>query len=199
MIEELEKKYFEFFNKDYLTNEEAKEHERLRLLLDAELNKECQLLYNQLRDIGVLTNDIWDFVNTSESYPEAIPLLIKHLEKPYHKRNKEGIVRALAVKEAKGIACQAIINEYNRSDKSDFHYCWTFGNTMNVVINKDYLDQVISIVENPENGESREMFVMALGKFKNNKVREVLFKLLNDKDELVRKAAEKKYRKFKNQ
>ena len=42
-----------------------------------------------------------DLVNTAQPYKKAVPILLKHLDKPYPGRGREGIARALAVPEAK--------------------------------------------------------------------------------------------------
>lgn len=47
-------------------------------------------------------HSVWNLVNTTEPYPHFLPILAKHLSRPYHKRVREAIVRALAVNEAKG-------------------------------------------------------------------------------------------------
>ncbi|GAB4012012.1 hypothetical protein [Nocardioides ultimimeridianus] len=50
---------------------------------------------------GVRVRSIWDLVGTSEPYPEALPVLIEHLERGgYPERVMEGLGRALAVKPA---------------------------------------------------------------------------------------------------
>ncbi len=147
---------------------------------EAELRKDEKPLIKELVSFGFNISSSWELVNTSAKYEDAIPVLVKHLSKPYHKKNKEGIVRALAVKEAKGIACKVIIEEYHKAPKDDFHYRWAFGNTMAVIITEEHMDDVIEIVQDEENGESRDMFVRALGKVKSSKVEQVLIDLLDD-------------------
>jgi hypothetical protein len=141
--------------------------------------------------------EVVDLVNTSKSYKEAIPVLISHLPRPYHLRNKEGIVRALAVKEAKGIACIPIIDEYHRTPKEHHNYRWVFGNTMTVIITEECIDDVVDIVLDDSNGESRQQFVIALGKLKSPRAKETLQQLLNDNSEVIRKDAQKALKQIK--
>lgn len=122
--------------------------------------------------------------------------MVKHLSKPYHIKNKEGIVRVLAVKEAKGIACSDILYEYYKAPKENLNYRWAFDNTLAVVITIEYIDDVIAIVLDESNGESRHMFVAALGKLKSPKAKKALQQLLNDKSDLIRKEALKALQKF---
>ena len=160
------------------------------------LDKDERPLVKELQAAGFKVHSAWDFVNTSKGYVDAIPILIRHLSKPYHPRNKEGIVRALAVREAKGIACKALLEEYLKASKDDFHYRWTFGNTMERVITKEYISEVLEIVKNPDNGDSRHMFIRALGKLKAQDAKKTLEKLVKGDSEVIAKEAEKALKKI---
>lgn len=100
------------------------------------------------------------------------------------------------MKEAKGVACRAIIDEYNKAPKNDSNYRWALGNTMAVIMTADYIDDVVAIVQDEGNGESRHMFVAALGNTKSSKTREILKQLLIDKSEVIRKEAQKALQKI---
>jgi hypothetical protein len=51
--------------------------------------------------VGIKVASVWDLVNTSEPYPEALPVLMKHLERGgYPDRVMESLGRSLAVKPA---------------------------------------------------------------------------------------------------
>lgn len=189
-ISKLDKRFRELVQKPNKSQEEIEEKERVRLKLESALDKDEKPLINELQEVGVKVSSAWDLVNTTKSYKKAIPVLIKHLSKPYYSKNKEGIVRALAVKEAIGTACKAVINEYHNIPKEDHFLRWAFGNTMTVIITEDYIDDVIDIVLDETNGDSRQMFVSALGKLKSPKAKEVLKQLLNDKSEVIRKEAQ---------
>jgi len=65
----------------------------------ARLRAEQAVLLADLRKAGCNIESIWDLVNTSERYPEAIPILLRHLRLPYSDRTLEGIARSLAVPE----------------------------------------------------------------------------------------------------
>jgi len=150
-----------------------------------------------LLSVGIQVESVSDLMKTSEKYEEAIPVLIDQLSKPYDSYIKEAIVRALAVKEAKGIACKAIIEEYKKAPKDthadcrEFSYRWAFGNTMAVIMTDDYVDEVIELVLDVGNGPSRDMFVKSLGKTKSFKAKQVLEKLIYDPEPFVRDEAQK--------
>lgn len=188
----LEKKIGELLRKPNKTQEaEIAEKEKIRLKLELAFEEDEKPLVDDLRSVGVKVFSVWDLVNTSKSYVTAIPVLIKHLRKQYYSKNKEGIVRALAVKEAIGVACETLITEYHAVPKEEHFLRWAFGNTMAVIITRDYIDEVIKIVLDQTNGDSRQMFVTALSKFRSSKVDRALQMLLTDPSEIVKKEAEK--------
>lgn len=196
-IQKMEKRRNELYDKSPRTPAEDKEKERVTNALVEALRQQAKSLYDELSQIGIWIKSVWDLVNTSASYPEAVPILVKYLSEPYHLRNKEGIVRSLAVKEAKGVANKAIMDEYLRTPKEGpdqpgiYYYRWVFGNTMSVIVTKDDLDEMIEIVLDESNGDSRDSFVDALGKLKSPKVIDVLNQLVNDESSLVSQAAQK--------
>ncbi len=56
-------------------------------------------ILEDLRAAGFDVESVWDFVNTSEPYPGALPILLAHLKRGgYPDRVMEGLGRALAVK-----------------------------------------------------------------------------------------------------
>jgi hypothetical protein len=59
---------------------------------------------------------VWDLVNTSDPYDEALPVLLRHLERGgYPDRVMEGLARALAVKPA-AFAWDTLRNLYLRAE-----------------------------------------------------------------------------------
>ncbi|MEZ5423974.1 MAG: HEAT repeat domain-containing protein [Pyrinomonadaceae bacterium] len=194
-LQDLERRWIGFLHRP-LDCDEAREEKKLCAALEAALRQEVKPLTDDLAGVGIHA-DVWGLVNTSESYPEAIPVLVRHLSKPYHHRNKEGIVRALAVKEARGIANKTVVEQYRRLPKEDpsqpwiFHYRWAFGNTMSVIVTKDDLDDLIEIVSDTSNGESRTGFIDALAKINSPKAIEVLRRLAKEKNRIVAERAKK--------
>src|SRR5262245_58972797 len=72
---------------------EAELQERVSAYRDAE-----QPIVADLRGAGLHVESVWDLVNTAEPYPDALPVLMEHLERGgYPDRVMEGLGRALAV------------------------------------------------------------------------------------------------------
>jgi hypothetical protein len=59
-------------------------------------------LVQALAEVGLDVKSVWDLVNrATRHYPEAVPLLLGHLQRPYPDAIREGIARALTVAEAR--------------------------------------------------------------------------------------------------
>jgi len=189
IIDELSNRFSDLVRKPNKTKEDFEEKENLRIALEKELHNEEIELIKELNLIGINISSVWELVNTKEKYLNAIPILLKHIQKNYHEKNKEGIVRALAVKEAIGIASPVLIAEYHRVPKDKMLLRWVIGNTIYTTITDNDIESVLSIVQEKENGISRQMFVAALVKVKSEKAEDVLIKLLDD-EEVVSHALE---------
>jgi len=55
------------------------------------------------------TRSVWDLVNTPILYTYLLPVLAEHLKRPYLPEVKEGIARALIVKEARGTGIARVV------------------------------------------------------------------------------------------
>jgi HEAT repeat protein len=142
-------------------------------------------LKEALSNVGIQIDDIFDLVNTPRPYPEAIPVLINLLKDGIsHDGIKEGVVRALAVKEARGKAGKVLIEEFHKVPDEKSLLRWTIGNTIATVISEDDVPEVLNIVKNKNNGMARQMFVIALGNFQSQQIEQTLIELLSD-DEVV--------------
>jgi len=71
-------------------------------------------LVAELRDAGFDVESAWDLVNTAEPYPAALPILLKHLSRPYPDRVREGIARALAVRGDAAFAWDELCQLYDQ-------------------------------------------------------------------------------------
>lgn len=138
---------------------------------------------SELAKVGITVNDIYDLVNTDKPYPAAVPVLLDLLQEGIeHIGIKEGVIRALAVKEAIGKASPVLLDEYSKIPKDKMLLRWAIGNTIYITITEDDVERILPIVQDKENGMSRQMFVAALGKVTSGKTEDVLIKLLDDEE-----------------
>jgi len=137
-----------------------------------------------LLEVGIRVDSVWDLVNTSASYPSAIPVLAKHLAHPYFKMNREGLLRALAVKESKGIADEALIGMLTSlqpvSTPEKHQLVWLVGNALPFAASSRSLPLIASLAKDPQYAEARDGMIEALGKWRNPISVETLVHLLDE-------------------
>jgi len=102
---------------------------------------------------------VWDLVNTAEPYPHLLDTLVEHVTRPYHVRTREGIVRALAVREAKGTRVpRLLMNELKKqTDPSDGpnSYRWVLINTLVFIGDRSLGEDVRLLVNDSRYGMVR--------------------------------------------
>lgn len=148
--------------------------------------RESALIVERLKaDAGITVTSVYDLVNSPEDYPHAVPTLLELLPIITDRRLKEGIVRALTVKEAtSSLAASALVDEFKRlpHDREWELVKWAIGNALAVVATDDVLDDLAALVEDKHHGKSREMLVVSLGNMRDGRQRaiDVLQRLLAD-------------------
>lgn len=138
-----------------------------------------------LKDVGLEVNSVYDLVNSSKSYPTAIPVLLRLLNENIEDAViLEGIVRALAVKEARGIAARPLIEQFKSLTMDQLTLKWVVSNTLSIVADDSVLDDLLDLVKDKRHGKAREMLTLALCNMSDPRVTDVLVELLDD-DEVV--------------
>jgi hypothetical protein len=135
-------------------------------------------------DPGV--DSVWDLVNTAEPYPEAIPILLWHLTRPYSDRIKEGIARALAVPDAVD-AWPILVAEYKKAEEGQENgvmrgYKDGLAVALAVIATDAVLGEVISLIKDTSNGSTRIFFLGPLCESKNPLARQTIEELKDDPD-----------------
>ena len=143
----------------------------------------------ELATVGIKVNGVYDLVNSKRSYKEAIPVLVKLLPSVRETRIKEGVVRALAAKEAIGEdVTRLMIREFKAIDSSappsEQALKWAVANTLSVVARDPALEEVATLARDRQHGKAREMLAVALGNMKDPRAVDVLIELLDD-DEIA--------------
>lgn len=169
MKSNVELKFLELLRKPVKSRQEINDMNKFAYLFEMELREELADLTSELNEIGIQCSDVWDLANA------------------YHDKNKEGIIRALTVKEAKGKAASALIAEYQKTPKENDYLRWIIGNAIATVLTLNEIDWVYSTVLDKSNGRSRRQMVSALSVVKTEKSEGILIDLLED-DEVAPQA-----------
>jgi hypothetical protein len=155
---------------EWVARHAAQEAERSRR--EQELQKEEERLLFDLKNVGIHVNSVWDFVNTAEKYPAAIPILLRHLTLPYGKRTKEGIIRALTVDYAGRDVLGELIRQFREQiDDSANSLKWVLGNAISHVAKPADAETVIALAMDPAHGEARDMITQRLPRVVKDKIR----------------------------
>lgn len=163
----------------------------------ARLRVEEEPISVDLRAIGWNVESVWDLVNTSTRYSEAIPILLKHLLIPYSDRTREGIARSLAVPEPEVIkAWPMLVEEYRKApmgqgviapgDTKEYRLGAKDGLAcaLSVAVTDETLPELFALAKDRTQGESRVLLLSALKKRRNKNplAKQVIAELANDPD-----------------
>ena len=139
-----------------------------------------------------LPNSVWDLVNTEEPYPQAIPILLKHLDVEHHLAIREGIVRALAVVEARDIATERLIEEFIKIKDPDSDLKWVVGMAIAETTTPKTGAKVAALALDKAHGKSRDQLPLGMLSADPNNAATYLQQMLQDP--VTKKNAEKAIR-----
>jgi hypothetical protein len=134
-------------------------------------------LVDELRAAGFDIQSTWDLVNASTPYQKALPILLKHLQRPYPGPVREGIARALAVPPARfgwTIFVKLFQEEQEKRPKDGLAVA--IANTAD----DSTIDEVITLARDKKFGTSRKLLLRALEKSANPAARAALVELAAD-------------------
>jgi hypothetical protein len=144
---------------------------------------EEQPILEDLRRVGFEVQSVWDLVNTSTSYTTAIQVLLVHLLRPYSEEVREGIARTLAVRDA-AFAWPILVKEYLKAvdDAERPHSGSKVGLAvaLGAIATAQHLDELIALVTDKNNGNTRIYVLPALRRSKSVKARETISALTMD-------------------
>ena len=182
---------------------EHQRRERERLKRQKELRTAERPLIEELRAAGFVVDTAWDFVNTNVSYPEAVPILLRHLQKDYPDRVREGIARALAVPESKS-AWETLRDEFERSeDPTSQGAKWGIACALSVAGHDDVIDDVLRLLAEKRHVRNRVPLLDILARSELERAARALEAMCDDPEighdarELIAKKKKKKRRRKK--
>jgi len=162
-------------DRDFVARREEQDR-AVRAKADAMRTEEAPLVC-ELQAAGYDVESVWDFVNTSRSYPDAIPILMSHLSRPYSSPLREGIARALGTPAAMG-SWDVLIARY-RSER-DLRVKDGLAAAIAAIADDSVLDSLVGLVTDAVNGPSRLFLLRPLAKSRTPEAREALVALSSD-------------------
>lgn len=158
---------------------------------DVNLRIEQIPILRELSEKGYNVESVWDLTHYEGSYEKAIPLLLKHLLLPYSDTTRDSLARALAIKEAK-YAWPILVDEYRKApvgkglvapnDTKEFRWQAKDGLAcaLATIVDASTLDTLISLIKDPQNGDSRTLLLPGLKKTRSEIAKAVLWELVED-------------------
>ena len=136
-----------------------------------------------LEQVGVEISDIWDLVNSRATPKPAVDTLIGLLTEIEDPKIKEGIVRALADRKARGIAVRPLLEAMGESH-GNRSLCWAIGNTLSVLVqpSDEVFEELEALIVDSDLGAGRQMLTDALVKVRHPRAVEVLLSILNQEE-----------------
>jgi hypothetical protein len=146
------------------------------------LDQDQRSLVAELAEAGICVSSVWDLVNTREPYPNAIPVLIRHLGVNHHKPTREGITRALICKESQGIATRTLIDLFKSLDETENDYKWILAQAISASATKDTVPEILELARDKRHGSARGELLYALRLLDPNIISMTLVEFLDDAD-----------------
>lgn len=153
--------------------------EEERLKSEAEYRRAEAPLVDELQAAGYQVQSAWDLVNTPGSYPKAVPILLAHLSRPYPAAVREGIARALAVREA-SCGWEVLTRLYR--DEHEVRAKDGLAVAIAAAANDELIGDVIALARDTSQGPSRLLLLSALERSTDPRARAALMDLGTDPD-----------------
>ena len=134
-------------------------------------------LVEALRSVGLEVASVWDLVNTSVPYPRALPVLLEHLQRSYPAVVRDGIARALAVRDAKSgwrVLLESYRRETEKRPKSGL------AAAIAAAADDEVIGDVIALAHDRRQGSSRLLLLSALSRSQDPRAGKALMELRAD-------------------
>ena len=118
--------------------ERRREQDERLARLAAACARDEQMLVKQIHAVGYKITSVWDLVNNSPHpflprafvgpYERAYPILVRHLSLAHHPRIREGIIRALTIKDGGALVEEALLESFR--GERDRGLRWVLANAL---------------------------------------------------------------------
>ena len=160
---------------------------------EAELAQDEASLVRDLVAAGVRVRSVWDLVNTPITPREAMPVLVQHLYESHGPRTLEGIVRALTVRDATGIATKHLVKLYrkvpNDANPNISGLKWAIAQAIAETFEASVLNEVLQLARDSTHVGGRDQLVRSLRRLPRAVAEPLLEEMAADP--VLRSAAEK--------
>jgi HEAT repeat protein len=146
---------------------------------ELEYTRAAAPLVADLRTVGWDVTSVWDLVNIDEPYPEALPVLIRHLVRPYPSVIRDGIARALGVRQA--IFAWDLLREQYVAEQ-DPQVKDGIAVALANMVDREHLDDLLGLLRDRRHGQRRLLLLRGLQRLRDPRARAALEELADDPD-----------------
>jgi hypothetical protein len=162
---------------EFTANRTREEESRQRRA--AEWRRAEEPLVRALRAEGYDVASAWDLVNMSAPYPRALPILLDHLQQAYPVAVREGIARALAVRDAK-FAWPVLVRLFREEQEERVKDGLAVA--LAAAADNDVMEDLIDLARDRRLGTSRVLLLRALERSRDPRASLALTDLADDPD-----------------
>lgn len=145
------------------------EQERKHQKLTEEYDRDVAPVVADLAKVGLNVRSLGEFINTSESYPEAIPVLLDHLQRDHPPRIRESIIRSLTVVEARGEGARIMLEQFRHSGNESHHVRWAMANAFDVLADAAMVPELEELAARERDDSVARMLEMAIASARKRK------------------------------
>lgn len=156
------------------------ERERELRNLEAQSRETQTPLLQDLASVGVNVGSVWELVNTQMPYPKAVPILLDHLRRPYPDGIREGIARALAVREARGIGWRVLVDEFRKVDSENKRLKDALAVALSGTVDDNVISELVSLAKDNRHGSSRILLLRGIRRSRRREARDAINELAGD-------------------
>ena len=147
-----------------------------------EMRRQSVPLMQALSEVGIYVDTPSRLLSMDYDYELVIPLLLKHFEMPYPQGTREGILRAICVREASHLVSPKLVElfplEKDKSVKS------LIANALTVVCRPEEIEHILGFINDPQHGETRKGFLAILARILKAQSIPILLSLLKKESPL---------------
>lgn len=158
---------------DDVQHRHQRNYERIREL-ELEDETDEAALVSELNEAGADISSVWDLVNRPRSYPTIVPILLKHLKIQRNDRVREGIARALAVRDSIIVWHELVDCFESEKDETTSGIKWALHLALSAAADKSVIDDLIRLASDRRHGENRIFFLRAILRVGGNEAIETI-------------------------
>ncbi len=140
-------------------------------------------LLEELAGVGYPVASVADLRSSGTRYRDAVPVLLRWLDRCEGSFEREEIVRALSVPWARDAALGPMIAAFRatpRSGQADELLRWAIGNALEIMWDDSRFDDLVGLARDESFGKAREMVTLGLGRSRKPEAVSVAIELLDD-------------------